>query len=109
MLFSSILNSRISTVFCGCGNTIHLDLFAFIDNLFNFNYNDIIIVSPYTYKSTISVVSTANNKNNISLHYKIIHIYNLNNSGPSIDPCETPDFILSKLETVSSSVTFCCL
>ena len=40
MLLLSILNSGIFTVFCGCRNSIHLDLFTFIDNLFSFSHND---------------------------------------------------------------------
>ena len=113
---SMIVSSGIATVRCGCRNTIHFDLFTFIDNLFNFNHNNSFFYSPfiiflsYRSKSTISFVSSANKiKNNLSLHYTKLFTYIRNNSGPSIDPCGTPVFIPSKLESVSSSETYCCL
>ena len=116
MIFLSILSSGIATVLCGCWNTIHFDLFTFIDNLFNFNHNEsffnstFFIFLSYTSKSTISVVSSANKiNNNISLHFTKSFTYIRNNSGPSIYPCGTPVFIPSKLESVSSSETYYCL
>ena len=96
ILLLSILSSGISTVFCGCRNTIHLDFFTFIDNLFSFSHNDsffnsrFIIVWSYTSKSTINVVSSANRiQNNISLHLVKSFTYIRNRSGPGIDPCRT--------------------
>ena len=116
MLLLSILNSGISTVFCGCRNIIHLDLFTFIDNLFSFSHNDsffnsrFIIVWSCTSKSTINVVSSANKiKNNISLHFTKSFTYIWNRIGSSIDPWGTPVFISNKFEFLSSSERYCCL
>ena len=49
LMFSSIVSSEIATVLCGCRNTIHFDLFTFIDKLFNFNHNDSFLIHHLLY------------------------------------------------------------